>query len=290
MAHAFDHQQLRARDRGRGVLAGVRAAPADRRCRGSPASAPSRGQAFLAAAGGEHGAKLPADAVRVEAALVGARGARGSCASSCGKRPDAQNFPGLGEAAKYSSFVVGGGAISTAAASRVGGGTFGLPVVDMIEVSERTRFGNDSAISCAIMPPIDAPTTCADAMPSASIRPMVSSAMSRQLVGRVRPGSVRTAVSGVSIGVSACRRSACVDWPMSRLSKRMTRKPRCGELLAELVVPMDHLRAEPHDQQQRFGVWRRRRCRSRCRCRWRGRSVAADGRAVTGVFPRVVSS
>ena len=68
-----------------------------------------------------------------------------------------------------------------AAASRVGGGTFGLPVVDMIEVSERTRCGNEIAISCAIMPPIEAPTRCADLMPSASISPTVSLAMSISL-------------------------------------------------------------------------------------------------------------
>ena len=68
--------------------------------------------------------------------------------------------------------MAGGGAISTAMASRVGGGTFGLPVVDMIEVSERTRCGNEIAISWAIMPPIDAPTRWADWMPSVSIRPI----------------------------------------------------------------------------------------------------------------------
>ena len=27
-----------------------------------------------------------------------------------------------------------------------------------------------------------------------------------------------------------------------------------GELAAEIVVPMDHLGAEPHDQQQRLGI------------------------------------
>ena len=34
----------------------------------------------------------------------------------------------------------------------------------------------------------------------------------------------------------------------------MTRKPRAGELAAEIVVPMDHLGAEPHDQQHRLGI------------------------------------
>lgn len=27
-----------------------------------------------------------------------------------------------------------------------------------------------------------------------------------------------------------------------------------GELLAERIVPVDHLRPEPHDQQQRLGI------------------------------------
>ena len=30
----------------------------------------------------------------------------------------------------------------------------------------------------------------------------------------------------------------------------------CGELLAELVVPQHHLRAQAHDQEQRLGVRR----------------------------------
>ena len=41
---------------------------------------------------------------------------------------------------------------------------------------------------------------------------------------------------------------------MSRLSKRMTRKPRAASCSAELVVPEHHLGAEPHDQQHRLGV------------------------------------
>ena len=78
-----------------------------------------------------------------------------------------------------SSYVVGGAAISSAVASRVGCGSFGLPVDDMMDVSDSTRCGYSIAISCAIMPPIDAPTICALAMPSVSIRPIVSAAMSR---------------------------------------------------------------------------------------------------------------
>ena len=104
-----------------------------------------------------------------------------SSASSCGKLPARSVFQVCAKRAKYSSLVTGRGAISIAAASRVGPGTFGLPVVDMIEVSERTRCGWEIAISWAIMPPIEMPTRCADLMPITSISPTVSSAMSRSL-------------------------------------------------------------------------------------------------------------
>ena len=52
------------------------------------------------------------------------------------------------------------------------------PVVDMIDVSESTRSGRSIAIVCAIIPPIDAPTTWARSMPRWSSRPNVSVAMS----------------------------------------------------------------------------------------------------------------
>ena len=54
-----------------------------------------------------------------------------------------------------------------------------LPVVDMIETSERTRSGCSIAIVWAIIPPIEAPTTWADSIPRWSSRPTVSAAMSR---------------------------------------------------------------------------------------------------------------
>ncbi len=31
-------------------------------------------------------------------------------------------------------------------------------------------------------------------------------------------------------------------------------EPACGQLAAEIVVPMDHLGAQAHDQQQRLGI------------------------------------
>ena len=57
-----------------------------------------------------------------------------------------------------------------------------------------------------------------------------------------------------STGVRRLPPESWLDLPMSRLSKRMTRKPRAGELPAEIVVPMDHLGAEPHDQQHRLRI------------------------------------
>ena len=41
---------------------------------------------------------------------------------------------------------------------------------------------------------------------------------------------------------------------MSRLSKRTTRKPRSASSAQKLLVPGDHLRRQPHDQQQRLAV------------------------------------
>ena len=53
-----------------------------------------------------------------------------------------------------------------------------LPVVDIIEVRERTRSGCSIAIVCAIAPPMDAPTTCTFSKPSTSSNPTASAAIS----------------------------------------------------------------------------------------------------------------
>ena len=52
-----------------------------------------------------------------------------------------------------------------------------------------------------------------------------------------------------SVGTGRSR--IAVERPTSRLSKRMTWKPWPGELGAEVLVPGDHLRREPHHEQQR---------------------------------------
>jgi len=56
---------------------------------------------------------------------------------------------------------------------------------DLQRTSERTRAGARIAIVWATIPPIEAPTTCAAAIPRWSRRPVVSSAMSRSRYGAV---------------------------------------------------------------------------------------------------------
>ena len=55
----------------------------------------------------------------------------------------------------------GSGANSDMAAAAVGGGSSGLPLVDMMLVSERVRCGYRAAMVWAIDAPIEAPTRCA---------------------------------------------------------------------------------------------------------------------------------
>lgn len=56
--------------------------------------------------------------------------------------------------------------------------TEGAPVVDMMEHRLSTREGWSTASCWQIIPPIDAPTTCAAGTPRASSRPAESAAMS----------------------------------------------------------------------------------------------------------------
>ena len=53
-----------------------------------------------------------------------------------------------------------------------------FPVIDMIEVKLRTRSGRSIARICAIIPPSEMPTTCAESNPRFSITPAVSAAIS----------------------------------------------------------------------------------------------------------------
>jgi len=63
-------------------------------------------------------------------------------------------------------------------ASGFAGGRPGSPLDDMIETRLLTRLGYLAATICAIMPPIDAPTTWALSISKRSIRPTVSAAIS----------------------------------------------------------------------------------------------------------------
>ncbi len=77
-----------------------------------------------------------------------------------------------------SSRVVAGGDSSAVSARCVAWPTAGSPVLDMIDVSDRTRAGDSIATVWAIMPPIDAPTRCALSSSRWSSSPTVSAAMS----------------------------------------------------------------------------------------------------------------
>ena len=118
----------------------------------------------------------------------------------------------------------GAGRSSALRAAAEGFASAALPVLDMIEVRLATRAGWPIATSCAIMPPIDAPTTCARAMPSASIRPTVSAAMSSSAYGDATGRRSHFAASA-SIRFAVPPPDIRDDRPLSRLSKRITRKP-----------------------------------------------------------------
>src|ERR1700722_14792803 len=62
-------------------------------------------------------------------------------ASSLGKLPARRTRHVCEKRSRYSCLDLGGGAIRMAVASGVAGGRRGSPVVDMIEVSVRTRLG-----------------------------------------------------------------------------------------------------------------------------------------------------
>ena len=59
----------------------------------------------------------------------------------------------------------------------------GSPVVDMIDVTVRSRWGCSIAIVCTIIPPIEAPAMWARSMSSASSTAMPSAAMSESVYG-----------------------------------------------------------------------------------------------------------
>ena len=76
-----------------------------------------------------------------------------------------------------SSRVIVERALSAAPTSLVAGTTCVPPQAVQPRISERTRDGWFSASSCASIPPIEAPNTCADSRPAASITARASSAI-----------------------------------------------------------------------------------------------------------------
>ena len=76
------------------------------------------------------------------------------------------------------SLPTGLGCSNTPKAAGVAPGRSGAPVVDITAVKVFTRVGCSRLRCCAIIPPMDMPTTCACSIESASIRAAVSVAMS----------------------------------------------------------------------------------------------------------------
>ena len=84
----------------------------------------------------------------------------------------------------------------------------------MMLVSDRTRWGAMIAMVCAIMPPIETPTTWAECRPRWSSSPKASPARSSMWYGARtrRPAKARTSVAGVT------RPGIREERPVSRLS------------------------------------------------------------------------
>ncbi len=97
VTHAFDHHELRAGDRGGGVLA---AFGAHQRIDGAVDHQRRRlhlGEPFLSAAGGEDGAELTPDALGMQAAFEGSNGAFAVQRFVLRESSDPQELPGLRE-------------------------------------------------------------------------------------------------------------------------------------------------------------------------------------------------
>ena len=131
--------------------------------------------------------------------------------------------------------------------------------------SERTRSGWLPASTCAIIPPIEAPTTCARSMLQVVEQTLASSAMSTSVYGtglRLPTDSAPPARYTEPSARRPCnlRRQADVavvepDHPVAPLD----------QLRAEAVGPHRQLRADAHDQQDRRGLRDRRDPRRRAR-------------------------
>jgi hypothetical protein len=119
----------------------------------------------------------------------------------------------------------------------------------MIEVRERTRRGCSMASVCAIMPPSEAPTRCAALNPSLSRRSTVSAAMSESVYGAAhRPSGHRRHDVERAPAVDLARQT---DVAVVEPDHAVAARRQHG---AELVVPENHLRAQPHDEDERARV------------------------------------
>ena len=128
--------------------------------------------------------------------------------------------------------------------------------------------GYFAANSCAIIPPIDAPTICALLMPSASSSPPRPPPC--RPADRVLRPSGREALHHDFLHVGHAqahqmRRQSDVAIVETDDAKTLRRQP-----FAECLRPHRHLGGEAHDQQHGRVACRGRSSRIRCRFRWRG--------------------
>ena len=238
VAHVGEHQQPRAGHRlGRGDAA-ARLAPADRR---SPwitsVGAVTRRSPAVRSGLARIAIVWRADAGGVEAALERGRGDRwrASSSSKCGpeisRTVSTLAVDRLPRACGPSSLRQPAQQLTADPAVRAVAG------VRHDRRQAGTRRGWPIAIAWAIIPPIDAPTTWAASMPRWSSSPAASSAMSLTCTPAWR--ACRETRRGDRAAHGGRGASIFVDRPMSRLSKRITRKPALDRALDEVHRPGD---------------------------------------------------
>ena len=119
------------------------------------------------------------------------------------------------------------------------GGKNGLLLLVNMRPSVDTRFGYLAAKICAIIPPIDAPTTYTLLSANLSSKRRVSSTMSNKLYATgkwrfVKPTCIRSIILTLLMGKRGKGRAIFEDSPISRLSKRITKKPASIKPLTKL--------------------------------------------------------
>ena len=138
-------------------------------------------QARRAVAGGDDRRELAARAGRVAAAVVAAPGDVAQVVLVAVEAGRADHAVDLQDVVDVRVALLRRRAEQDAVGRELGWPDQRAPVLDMIEHSDSTARGCSIAIVWAIMPPIEAPTTCARSIPRWSSRPTASPAMSESV-------------------------------------------------------------------------------------------------------------